>query len=148
MFLVLAKLFIVGRNNVSLNAFFFLHQKKNSVLTLGHWTNNSAVCLSFLLLKQKHLFFFFNTTLHVLFFVVETSTKFEKKNNCQTCIQEQTRFFFCEQFSNFEKQFCRTTSTKANFTPKYVLNVFTLRIMSFYPILMLVHSFFRIFFIL
>ena len=147
MFLVLAKLIIVGRHNVSLNAFFFLHQKKNSVLTLGHWTNNSAVCLSFLLLKQKHLFFFQHLTLHVLFFVLETSTKFEKKTTVRHAFKSKP-VFFCEQFSNFEKQFCGTTSTKANFTPKYVLNVFTLRIMSFYPILMLVHSFFRIFFIL
>ena len=127
---------------------FFLHQKKNSVLTLGHWTNNSAVCLSFLLLKQKHLFFFFqHLTLHVLFFVLETSTKFEKKTTVRHAFKSKP-VFFCEQFSNFEKQVCRTTSTKANFKPKYVLNVFTLRIMSFYPILMLVHSFFRIFFIL
>ena len=127
---------------------FFFHQKKNSVLTLGHWTNNSAVCLSFLLLKQKHLFFFFNTWRFMYFFLFWKPQQSSKKKQLSDMRSRANPFFFCEQFSNFEKQFCRTTSTKANFTPKYVLNVFTLRIMSFYPILMLVHSFFRIFFIL
>ena len=105
MFLVLAKLIIVGRHNVSLNAFFFLHQKKNSVLTLGHWTNNSAVCLSFLLLKQKHLFFFFNTWRFMYFFLFWKPQQSSKKKQLSDMRSRANPFFFVSSFRTLKSSF-------------------------------------------
>ena len=129
--------------------FFFFAPKEKQCLDTGTLNKQfSGLFIFSSAFKSKSICFFLNTWRFMYLFLFWKPQQSSKKKTTVRHAFKSKPVFFCEQFSNFEKQFCRTTSTKANFTPEYALNVFTLRIMSFYPILMLVHSFFRIFFIL